>query len=122
MDKIKKYKEIIIIVSVIVLGAFYWFQLRPVMIKRNCSWTTEITPADSGITKEQAEMNKNVFDQSSCNTTKTVGLESFKKYLNRVECLRLEKDTVERPPQPEREETTEATKNEYDLCLRQHGL
>ncbi len=38
MKKIKEY-IIIIIIGVIVLGgAFYWFELRPLSIKKDCSW------------------------------------------------------------------------------------
>jgi hypothetical protein len=37
MEKIKEYKGIIIIVLVLVLGAFYWFQIRPIQIIKYCS-------------------------------------------------------------------------------------
>jgi len=37
MEKIKQYKYIILIVLIILAGAFYWFQLRPTMIRKECS-------------------------------------------------------------------------------------
>lgn len=36
MKKIKEYKGIIIIVLVLILGAFYWFQIRPSFIRKDC--------------------------------------------------------------------------------------
>ena len=36
MKKIKEYKVIIIIVLVIILGAFYWYGYRPSQIKKDC--------------------------------------------------------------------------------------
>lgn len=114
MEKIKDYKIIIIVGLVILGGAFYWFQIRPTTIKRNCSWFTEIIKADPGITKEQAEINKIKLNNGECSNSEG-RLTSFS-------CYMLEKDTKERPPQPEKEVTNEATKNEYDMCLRQNGL
>ncbi len=37
MKKIKQYKEIIAIVIIILSGAFYWYELRPSLIKRRCA-------------------------------------------------------------------------------------
>ena len=37
MEKIKQYKYIIILISIILLGIFYWFQLRPTQIRKECS-------------------------------------------------------------------------------------
>ena len=106
----------IIIISVIILGfLFYWFQLRPISIKKNCSLVTEVIKADAGITKEQAIANKKELDRRITGIYSSGELSSF----GRIQLLR---NSIERPPQPERKETNEATKKEYDSCLRQHGL
>lgn len=36
MGKIKEYKGIIIIVLILTLGAFYWFQIRPAQARKDC--------------------------------------------------------------------------------------
>ena len=36
MEKIKEYKGILIIVLVVILGAFYWYEYRPTMIIKKC--------------------------------------------------------------------------------------
>jgi hypothetical protein len=36
MKKIREYKGIIIIVLILISGAFYWFQLRPAFVKSFC--------------------------------------------------------------------------------------
>jgi len=37
MEKIKEYKGIIIVVLVIILGAFYWYSYRPTQIRKECA-------------------------------------------------------------------------------------
>jgi hypothetical protein len=37
MQKIKEYKGIIIIILILILGAFYWFQVRPTQIRKECA-------------------------------------------------------------------------------------
>jgi hypothetical protein len=110
MENIKKHKEIFIVILVTLGAIFYWFQIRPVSIKKNCSWVTETIEADPGVTKEQAEVNKKAFDICVAG-----GL---------CEGSRVEKwrNSTERPPSQERTETNEATEKEYNMCLRQHGL
>ena len=46
MQKLKEYKEIIIIVLVLIVGAFYWFQLRPTNIRKECYKDTYIDATD----------------------------------------------------------------------------
>lgn len=36
MKKIKEYKVIIIIVLVLILGVFYWYEWRPSQIQKDC--------------------------------------------------------------------------------------
>ncbi len=91
---------------------FYWFQIRLTVIKKNCSWITYIVPADPGVTKEQADFNKKALDQCNSQPPPNNGIKMF--------CY--QKDIEERPPKSEKEVVREATKDEYDLCLRRQGL
>lgn len=140
MKKIKEYKVIIIIVLIVVLGSFYWFQLRPTNIRKNCSQKITIIPADIGVTKEQAEQNKIDFDQCKLKypaipfmTNNSLEFyiymrdmenkfsETQKNDINR--CKGLIRNTIERNPSPERKEiSNELNENKYNQCLRQHGL
>lgn len=112
----KKTVNKYLILGLIFLGfIFYWFQLRPMSIKRDCSWVITMVPADSGVTKEEAEINKEIFDRctkSNWVCDKPSGLGRYGLFLN----------SKERAPSPERLEKFEATENEYNLCLREHGL
>lgn len=127
MEKIKEHKEIVIAVAVILGFIFYWIQIRPVTTKRECSWFTEITPADVGVTREQAEANKKAFGEK-CDENRSYqgyqGLAPTGGYqgITTPACFLLKNDTVERLPQPEKETTREATKSEYDTCLRHNGM
>lgn len=113
MEKIKEYKVVFIVVLAILGFSFYWFQLRPTAIKKDCSWFTEIIPADAGISREQADANKKNYEEcSSLNNGKITPLT----------CWRLGQDATERPPKQEKVVTREAKANEYAVCLRNHGL
>ena len=120
MEKLKEHKVIVSVVLIAILSAFYWTQIRPVSAKKACSWFTEVIPADAGVTKEQAEVNKKVYDEK-CGTGSEyqATMPSPESYLK---CLRLNIDTAEKLPRLSRESVREATKTEYDKCLRHNGL
>lgn len=40
MEKIKEYKGIIIIVLIIISGAFYWYSYRPYQARKECNGET----------------------------------------------------------------------------------
>ena len=109
MDKLKQYKYILI-PGIIVLGfVFYWTEVRSVLIKKECSQYTE--PADLGITKEQADLNRRKYN-TECPKNPEIGPS--------VECFLLERRSVETPFQPEK--IRDESKKEYDTCLRRNGL
>lgn len=43
MKKIKEYKGIIIIVLILVIGTFYWFEVRPAQARKECAKKSEIS-------------------------------------------------------------------------------
>lgn len=48
MKKIKEYKGIIILVLILILGAFYWFEYKPTKIKERCSAEAHLDPRATG--------------------------------------------------------------------------
>ena len=112
MEKIKQYKYIILITLAILEFAFFWFQVRPLTIKKSCSWFAYVIPVDAGVTKEQADTNKKALEQCRLQLAPEKGIKPFWYPGN----------TEERLPTSERKAGREATKSEYDLCLRRHGL
>jgi len=51
MEKIKEYKGILIIILILIIGTFYWFQLRPNSIRKGC-WN-EIEKIKNGEIKKE---------------------------------------------------------------------
>ncbi len=114
MNKIKENKGVFIIGIIIFSLLFYWFQIRPTSIKKECSWSIEVIEADPGVTEAQAKENKESFEE--CSAKKSSGrVTSFNCYL-------LGENSTARAPQPERTEINVATDDEYRTCLRQNGL
>lgn len=143
MEKFIKENKNIIVICVIILGLlFYWFQLRPVSIKKNCSFTTKVIPADAGITKEQAEQNKIDFEQCKLkyplvpfNDIGGINGVSYYQYMIIIEdstteiqreeikeCNDTSQNTTERISSPERREKISVSEKKYSQCLREHGL
>lgn len=58
MKKIKEYKGIIIIVLVLILGAFYWFQIRPSFIRKDC-YKIHFVSTVPGLSYERYLLEKN---------------------------------------------------------------
>ena len=121
---INKNKILIIILALATLGWFYWSEIRPVVVRSNCSWMAETIPADPGITREQSEENKKSYEQQCMQDSSRGGV--YGRYADlvpvSVKCWTLKLDSQERPPQPEKKEVRSATKSEYDQCLRHKGL
>ncbi len=105
----------ITLIVVVITGLFYWYELRPIKIKQDCSWVNvheDAKPATSGITQEEAE-------------------ESKKKCLTKCE---QEKNTIcwcklmnfrykpQMPERPAKDYWQRASDREYKLCVRDKGL
>lgn len=134
MEDLKKYKEIIIFGSIILLGSFCWFQLRPVLIKKECSQIKYMkagkpaVPASLGITQEEADrQNTELKKQVIVDRIKN-GCTGNESGLKKLVCDSTPAEVIPVPPtqaipaEPDYETTREATKDEYDLCLRRNGL
>ena len=52
MEKIKEYKGIIILILVVLASAFYWYEWRPMQIRKDCfDMFTISAPFDEGLYK-----------------------------------------------------------------------
>ncbi len=111
-------------VALVVVGfAFYWVAVRPVLIKQSCSWTTYTIPAKeafAGITQEEANKinRENEKGNPSYCTDPLANI-----YEQTINCKQT--DVRAQPPhpaEPAREVRRNATKSEYEQCLRHNGL
>lgn len=101
-------------------SAFYWFELRPIPIKKECSWVTDTrisVVGDSGQTQAEADKknaeNKKRFPNGCANVPSGT--------FDEVLC-----DSIA-TARPSREQKTEsyiraASDQEYKECLRHNGL
>lgn len=116
LNQVKNHKFIILTV-IILLGLFYWFQLRPNIIKRQCSWFTYTTqtpavPAFDGVTREQAERAQLPYKRFCAD--QSTGFCDINTFISAP------RPAI--PASPIEEITRSASKAEYDTCLRHHGL
>ena len=110
-------------VALVVVGlAFYWVAVRPVLIKQSCSWTTYTEPAKEylpGISQEQADkLNAEHKRENPPECETSTGLENL--------FLKCQSTNIQpsapRPAEPAHEVRRNATKSEYEQCLRHNGL
>ena len=106
--------------------AFVWLWVRPVQVKKDCSWLTYTEPAKeafAGITQEQADRTNSESARSNpveCATA--TGLNRLEVELSGA-CKPInEKAQAPRPAEPARKVKRQATKPEYEQCLRNYGL
>lgn len=111
--------------------SFYWYQIRPARIMHACSWVKETlaaTPADPGLTEEQATSNLEAYEKCRASFPKSkVSSMDFATFLNSVSMPdRCEEYSVEykapTPAQPERVIYKPANKEQYNFCLHDKGL
>jgi len=112
--------SVIVIILALSGGAFYWFQLRPSEIKKECSWTKKInsaTPAQSAITEEDVKNSQ--LEYKKC-LIKGSASENIFGALFCDNLLKIARGPI--PSTPEQAYYKEATKNEYDFCIHSKGL
>ncbi len=101
-------------------GSFYWFELRPIPIKKECSWVTDTRVAvrgDLGMTQEQADRANAKTKERFPNGCTGVDPDS-------IEALVCGLVATARPPREQKMESyvRAASSEEYKECLRHNGL
>lgn len=118
--KNKNISIIIICLSLLIVGSsFYWFQVRPSQIRRDCSWTKKHSDAVVGVTQEEADRRKAECIERQ-NKNKESGMLSDAWYeLNVKGCEDTYKSSTS---QPAKDWYEKASEKEYDFCLHSKGL
>ena len=124
-------KHKVAIISVVILGGlFFWFQIRPAEIKKECSWVEKQTSAVAEVTQAQADQAK--IDLAACQKTypnhKTIydalipnngGYQGMPS----PECSALDLAAQgPHPAVPSRNYYVAADSAQYSFCLHSHGL
>jgi len=111
--------RVLILVCLILGGSFYWFQYRPMEIKKECSWIEKHTEAIPEVT--QAEIDQAKIDFPSCEKTypKSAGL-----LFQSITCWKLETlaSGSPHPTVPSKTYSVPADPTQYSFCLHSHGL
>lgn len=111
--------HILILAALIIGGSFYWFQWRPMEIKKGCSWIEKHTEAIPEVT--QADIDQAKIDFPNCEKThpKSAGL-----LFQSITCWKLETLATgsPHPAIPSKTYSVAATPEQYSFCLHSHGL
>jgi len=139
LKKLNDWKIIILIVFIIT-SLFYWYELRPNIIKRQCSWDSYVTntpavpavPAFPGETMAEAEQKFKIMQrdykgpepcpegvtQYFCDLAGPTEPPPSADYL----ILPPRPAIAAIPEGPDIKVTVDASESEYIDCLRHHGL
>lgn len=116
---------------ILLLGGFYWFELRPAKIRQECSWikhTNEAVPAKPAMSEEELKAEGLI---KNCTEEETKGYKSIfeNPYLSlyKNECPRKNKQIIEeyktaRTAIPAKDWYSKASEKQYDFCIRENGL
>lgn len=121
---LKKINNSIVIILILLIlgGGFYWYEVRPTLIKKRCSWFTQMEagrPAVPELTKEEADRQN--ARNAVLEKEKTADLNDIFSNIVKYSYPPVSPHPAI-PAEPDKEVTREATKNQYDTCLRHHGL
>lgn len=119
---------------IILSGCFYWYEYRPIKIKQECSWTkkhidaiperparTEIELKADGLIRDCIEKtNPQLADLS--NLEVLLFLESHKMILCEENRKIIDEYNKTKLYEPAKDWSEKATKQEYDFCIKSHGL
>lgn len=124
LENLNKWKFILVIL-VIIFCAFYWFQLRSTLARRQCSWLTQLeagTPAVPEVTKEEAgrENAQNIITENKNRADNNCDKNDAGFFCSLSFSTVYPSPAI--PAGADKWVTREATRSEYDMCLRNHGL
>lgn len=120
---------LLVILTMTVVGVFYWYSYRPEQIKKECSWVEKHT--DEILELTQAQANQAKIDSSRCyselnkiNSEKVTGSLNFAAMNKQLECARLSSiaETRPHPAVPSKVYYAQASPTEYNFCLHSRGL
>ena len=108
---------------------FWWAEIRPVSIKKECSWVERISPAEpayEGRTQEEADqrnLENSKLNALHCPDVKTDGESNVGFAIRKRGCYSVDmKAEAPRPAVPEKKYYESADKREYENCLRHNGF
>lgn len=117
-----KYKKLWIFILAIslVLGWFYWFEIRPAQIRHDCSWVEKYQVEVPEVTQAQYDecINQCNSRQNNTNAVPSTGTINLNKFLSAFPC----NCTNPHPTQPAKSWWERATKAQYDFCIHEKGL
>lgn len=109
---------VLVIILVLIGGAFYWYEWRPTKIKKDCSWVQKHSDTDIGLSKEDAKIEKEKCIEEA-NKNREYGTWGDLNYNSKIDvCNSLWQST----PQPAKNWYEPASEKEYEYCLRKNGL
>lgn len=96
---------------------FFWFQIRPAEIRKECSAVEvheDAKPADPGLTKEEAEVKKEQCEKENCSDGNGGGKICWP-------CASIQSKPATEAADA-KDYSRQATEKEYEFCLHEKGL
>ena len=126
---------IIFILLCLIGGSFYWFEYRPTEIRKSCSYVKVTIPEVKEVTIDEAESSKEentnckkkIVSSGNCTDIDSrhsdlFDVEAFLRWMDCEDCDSRYPIKEQTTYQPSREEYREASKEEYERCLRNNGI
>ena len=104
---------IIMLIVAIFGGLFYWYELRPAQIKKDCSWVKQVRSAQQEVTEAQAIESQKRYEECLKEKGNPTGLSKLGVCGYAID----RQDYV-----PESIYYRKASKTEYDFCVHSKGL
>lgn len=123
-----KPKTIYLVIAglvIVLLGGFYWYELRPAKIRQECSWvkhTTKAIPARPAMSEEELRAEGMIKDDCKESGYVSIFSKSFEEECERKNQQTIEEYKTNRPAVPARDSYSKASDKQYDFCIKSKGL
>lgn len=116
-----KYINLIVVFILLLVfcSFFYWVQIRPSQIRKDCSWTKNHLDFYPGVTQQEADIQKEKCMEENNKKHKSGEMSDSWYEFNISACKEI---NIFRPSQPAKDWYEKATDKEYEFCLHSKGL
>lgn len=130
-----KYSYLLILLVLILISSwFYWYELRPVKIRQECSWvkhTTDAIPAKPAMNKDElrvADLIETCREPETKEETRGYqplfsgyGISQYRECVDRNNKI-IEEYKTARPAVPAKDWYSKAPEKVYDFCIKSKGI
>ena len=117
------FLTIFVLLVVVLVFCFYWFEFRPAQIRQECSWVKKRQDATPYVPAKNEEQLRAEGALDDCNLVSQQNqIFDFKSFCEHRNSVIINSNKNEKPAKPAKEWYDKASPAEYNFCIKSKGL